>query len=81
MPDLNWENPKLRKALYDSIRFWVHKGVEGFRLDVISRLKKTPGFPDSPIAPNPVTDKGRFVADRSMCTDVPGTHVRPHLQR
>ena len=41
-PDLNWENPKLRRALYDCIRFWVEKGVEGFRLDVIDQIAKEP---------------------------------------
>ena len=41
-PDLNWENPSLRKALYQSIRFWVDKGVEGFRLDVIDQIAKEP---------------------------------------
>ena len=41
-PDLNWENPELRRALYDSIRFWVDKGVEGFRLDVIDQIAKDP---------------------------------------
>jgi len=41
-PDLNWENPQLRRALYDSIRFWVDKGVEGFRLDVIDQIAKEP---------------------------------------
>ena len=41
-PDLNWENPQLRKALYESIRFWVDKGVEGFRLDVIDQIAKEP---------------------------------------
>ena len=41
-PDLNWENPALRKELYDSIRFWVDKGVEGFRLDVIDQIAKDP---------------------------------------
>ena len=41
-PDLNWENPELRKALYKSIRFWVDKGVEGFRLDVIDQIAKEP---------------------------------------
>ena len=41
-PDLNWENPELRKALYKCIRFWVEKGVEGFRLDVIDQIAKEP---------------------------------------
>ncbi len=39
-PDLNWENPNLRKELYDMIRFWISKGVEGFRLDVIDQIAK-----------------------------------------
>lgn len=41
-PDLNWENPKLRQALYEMIRFWMEKGVEGFRLDVIDQIAKEP---------------------------------------
>lgn len=41
-PDLNWENPKLRHELYRSIRFWVDKGAEGFRLDVIDQIAKEP---------------------------------------
>ena len=41
-PDLNWENPALRRKLYDMIRFWVDKGVEGFRLDVIDQIAKVP---------------------------------------
>jgi len=41
-PDLNWENPEMRKKLYESIRFWVDKGVEGFRLDVIDQIAKEP---------------------------------------
>ena len=39
-PDLNWENPAMRKDLYESIRFWVEKGVAGFRLDVIDQIGK-----------------------------------------
>ena len=39
-PDLNWENPQMRKDLYESIRFWVEKGVVGFRLDVIDQIGK-----------------------------------------
>ncbi len=41
-PDLNWDNPKLRQDLYRNIRFWVDKGVEGFRLDVIDQIAKEP---------------------------------------
>ena len=41
-PDLNWENPALRQDLYKAIRFWVDKGIEGFRLDVIDQIGKDP---------------------------------------
>ena len=41
-PDLNWENPALRRELYKMIRFWVNKGVGGFRLDVIDQIAKVP---------------------------------------
>ncbi|MBO5323401.1 MAG: alpha-glucosidase [Oscillospiraceae bacterium] len=41
-PDLNWDNPKLRQELYQMIRFWVDKGVGGFRLDVIDQIAKVP---------------------------------------
>ncbi len=41
-PDLNWENPQLRRELYDMIRFWIGKGIEGFRLDVIDQIAKEP---------------------------------------
>lgn len=74
MPDLNWEYEPLRREIYKMLNWWIDMGVDGFRLDVISRLKKTPGFPDSPQKPDPIKDKGRFVADRTMCTDVPGIH-------
>ncbi len=39
-PDLNWDNPMVRRELYSTIRFWVKKGVEGFRLDVIDQIGK-----------------------------------------
>ena len=41
-PDLNWENPKVRQEIYDIMRFWVGKGVEGFRLDVVDQIGKDP---------------------------------------
>lgn len=39
-PDLNWENPQVRKEIYDIMHFWLHKGVRGFRLDVINLISK-----------------------------------------
>ena len=41
-PDMNWDNPKLRRELYDMMRFWIDKGIEGFRLDVIDQIAKDP---------------------------------------
>jgi oligo-1,6-glucosidase len=45
-PDLNWENEKVRGEVRDIIRFWLDKGVDGFRMDVINLISKTPGLPD-----------------------------------
>lgn len=47
-PDLNWENPNVRRELYDMINWWLDKGIDGFRIDAISHIKKVPGFPDMP---------------------------------
>ncbi|MBM7694492.1 trehalose-6-phosphate hydrolase [Peribacillus deserti] len=44
--DLNWENEELRKKVYDMMRFWFEKGVDGFRLDVINLISKNQEFPD-----------------------------------
>ena len=41
-PDLNWENPRVRREIYDIMRYWVAKGVEGFRLDVVDQIGKDP---------------------------------------
>ncbi|OXV05650.1 hypothetical protein Egran_06582 [Elaphomyces granulatus] len=48
-PDLNWEYPPVRKAVHDIIRFWLDKGVDGFRLDVINFISKDQTFPDAPV--------------------------------
>lgn len=45
-PDLNWENPRLRDDVYAMINRWLDRGVDGFRMDVISALAKAPGLPD-----------------------------------
>ena len=44
-PDLNWENPKVRDEIYDVLNFWFSKGVDGFRMDVISFISKRLDFP------------------------------------
>lgn len=46
-PDLNWENPQVREEIYDMMRFWLDKGIDGFRMDVINLLAKQAGFPDA----------------------------------
>src|SRR5699024_2189755 len=45
-PDLNWENREVRNDLYDMVNWWLDKGIDGFRVDAISHIKKIPGFPD-----------------------------------
>jgi oligo-1,6-glucosidase len=45
-PDLNWENVKVRQEVYGLMRFWLDKGVDGFRMDVIPLISKQPGLPD-----------------------------------
>ena len=47
-PDLNWENPKVREEVYDIIDFWLSKGVDGLRMDVISLISKRNSFSDVP---------------------------------
>ncbi|CAG8898973.1 unnamed protein product [Penicillium egyptiacum] len=46
-PDLNWENPQVVDAVHDVIRFWLNRGVDGFRMDVINYISKEPGLPDA----------------------------------
>ncbi|MDN4524721.1 glycoside hydrolase family 13 protein [Fictibacillus fluitans] len=46
-PDLNWENEEVREAIYSMMRFWLDKGIDGFRMDVINLLAKQKGFPDA----------------------------------
>ncbi|MBA9083868.1 oligo-1,6-glucosidase [Fontibacillus solani] len=46
-PDLNWENEKVRKEVYDMMTWWLDKGIDGFRMDVINLISKVPGLPDS----------------------------------
>ncbi len=56
-PDLNWRNPEVKQAMFDSIRFWLKRGVDGFRIDVIDRMIKDAQFRDNP--PNPDYVEGR----------------------
>ncbi|MEV6637223.1 alpha-glucosidase [Actinoplanes sp. NPDC051470] len=45
-PDLNWENPEVREAVYEMMRWWLDRGVDGFRMDVIDHISKDPALPD-----------------------------------
>lgn len=48
MPDLNWENPEMRQAVYDMMLWWINKGVDGYRLDSLATLAKDTSFPNVP---------------------------------
>ncbi|WP_108671844.1 glycoside hydrolase family 13 protein [Peribacillus acanthi] len=47
-PDLNWESPVLRKEIYEMMKFWLDKGIDGFRMDVINFISKVEGLPSAP---------------------------------
>ena len=74
-PDLNWRNPEVRQAIYDVMRFWLRKGVDGFRVDVIWHLIKDAAFRDNP--PNPNYREGRPPHEKILTqysTDQPEVH-------
>jgi alpha-glucosidase len=74
-PDLNWRNPQVRAAIYDVMRFWLRKGVDGFRVDVIWHLIKDAQFRDNP--PNPHFREGRPPHEQILTrysTDQPEVH-------
>ena len=48
-PDLNWENPKVRDEVFDMMNWWCEKGIDGFRMDVISMISKDQSYPDGPV--------------------------------
>ncbi len=52
-PDLNWENPEVRGAVWDVMHFWFKRGVSGFRMDVINLISKVPSYPDAPLILGP----------------------------
>jgi alpha-glucosidase len=74
-PDLNWRNPAVRQAIHDTMRFWLRKGVDGFRVDVIWHLIKDAEFRDNPSNPN--FREGRPPHERILpmhSTDQPEVH-------
>ncbi|XZO08619.1 alpha-glucosidase [Weissella paramesenteroides] len=73
MPDLNWANPKVCQEVYKNMRFWLDKGVAGFRLDSISLISKNQDFPDTPDVP-----EGEFGSPYFGASN--GPHVHEYLQ-
>ncbi|MCM3397358.1 alpha-glucosidase [Oceanobacillus profundus] len=69
-PDLNWENPIVREELYTMVNWWLDKGIDGFRVDAISHIKKVAGFPD---LPNP--KKMKYVPSYKGHMNRPGIQV------
>lgn len=74
-PDLNWENPAVRHAVYDMMNWWMDRGIDGFRMDVITQVSKVidrngrlPGevgseIPDEPVGPEGYSNPGGFCSD------------------
>jgi alpha-glucosidase len=59
-PDLNWRNPEVRAAMFDAARFWLDRGVDGFRIDVAPMVMKDPELRDNPPNPDPVPEHARL---------------------
>ncbi|MFF1571227.1 alpha-glucosidase [Leifsonia sp. NPDC058292] len=57
-PDLNWENPEVRDAVYDMMNWWLDRGVDGFRMDVINLISKVPSLPDGQVTPGALYGDG-----------------------
>ena len=75
-PDLNWRNPEVVRAMHDIMRFWLRKGVDGFRVDVIWHLIKDAQFRDNPVNPHYTADKP--LSQRLVplyTTDLPEVHA------
>lgn len=71
-PDLNWDNPVLRNEVFDMMSWWLDKGVDGFRMDVINMISKVPGFPDG-------DQEGRLYGDFTPYV-MNGPHVHEYLR-
>jgi oligo-1,6-glucosidase len=71
-PDLNWENPKVRDEVFDMMNWWCEKGIDGFRMDVISMISKDPAYPDGPVNDGVYGDLNPYVCN--------GPHVHEYLE-
>jgi len=75
-PDLNWRHSDVQRAMYDVLRFWLARGVDGFRIDVLWHLIKAEGLPDNPLNPDYQASRGEM--DRVLqlhSTDQPEVHA------
>ncbi|MFT8410676.1 MAG: alpha-glucosidase [Schleiferilactobacillus perolens] len=72
-PDLNWDNPAVRAEVYDIMKWWCEKGIDGFRMDVINLISKPTGLPDDPL----VADGKSFSSLRMSAN---GPHVHEYLR-
>jgi alpha-glucosidase len=73
-PDLNWANPEVRRAFEEILRFWLDRGVDGFRIDVAHMVAKDPELRDNPV-PAPGQDWLDFIRDaRMFSADQPAVH-------
>ena len=72
-PDLNWDNKVVRREVFDMMTWWLEKGVDGFRMDVISMISKVPGLPDGP------KDKDALYGDFGPSV-INGPHVHDYLK-
>ncbi len=72
-PDLNWENDGVRGAVYAMMRWWLDRGVDGFRMDVINLISKDPSLPDGPVT------AGRLLGDTAEAV-VSGPRIHEFLQ-
>ena len=74
-PDLNWRNPDVRKAMFDSLRFWLDRGVDGFRVDVIWLMIKDEALRDNPANPNFLPGQAEINSlDQVHSADQPEVH-------
>lgn len=73
-PDLNWRNPKVKQAIFEMIRFWLDKGIDGFRLDASSVYSKDRDYRDNPLKPE-AEDKSDFDSQYHLYDkDLPENH-------
>ena len=78
MPDLNWDYAPLRQEIYKMLRWWLDLGVDGFRLDIFTRLKKPAVFRDTIRQPDLLLDRNGYILDPGMCTCEEGIHEILH---